>query len=81
MKHFAALSIFIVLAISVQAIPGNANVDAGDQVALSKSDRRALYNIVRDCSQQAWPSADGRCLQNGLPIKWRSFPLATSERT
>jgi hypothetical protein len=81
MKHFAALSIFIVLAISVQAIPGTANVDAGFQVALSKSDRLALYNIVRDCSQQVWPSADGRCLQNGLPIKWRSFPLVTAERT
>jgi hypothetical protein len=59
MKNFVALSIFIVLAISVQAIPGNANVDAGDEVALSKSDRLPLYDIVRDCSQQVWPSADG----------------------
>jgi hypothetical protein len=81
MKNFAALSIFIVLAISVQGIPGNANVDAGDEVALSKSDRLPLYDIVRDCSQQVWPSADGRCPQKGLPIQWRSFPLLTSERT
>ncbi len=64
-KSLTALAIFGLLGAAVVVLPGFApQVEAGETVALAKADRLDIRPVVRNCSQQVWPSFDTSCLRN-----------------
>jgi hypothetical protein len=65
-KSLSALAIFVLLGVSVIALPGFApQVEAGETVALAKADRLAVAPTIRDCSDQVWPNLAASCLRKG----------------
>jgi hypothetical protein len=65
-KSLVALAIFAFLGASVIALPGFApRVEAGETIALAKTDRLDIRPVARNCAQQVWPNFDGVCLHYG----------------
>lgn len=65
-KSLTALTIMLLLGVSVVALPGFApQVKANEPAALVKADRLPVRALARDCSRQVWPNFETSCLRDG----------------
>jgi hypothetical protein len=64
-KSLAAFAIFAVLGTSVVALPWFApKAEAGETLALAKSDRLEVRSFPQNCLKQVWPEYATGCLRN-----------------
>jgi hypothetical protein len=64
-KSLAAFAIFAVLGASVVALPWFApRAEAGETLALAKSDRLEVRSLPHNCAKQTWPDFATACLRN-----------------
>jgi hypothetical protein len=63
-KSLAAFAIFALLGTSVVALPWFApKAEAGETLALAKSDRLEVRSFPQNCLKQIWPEYATGCLQ------------------
>jgi hypothetical protein len=64
-KSLSAVAIFLVLGVSVIALPVFApKAAASEVVALAKGDRLEVHAAAANCSTQVWPDFAASCLRN-----------------
>jgi hypothetical protein len=64
-NSLASLAILGLLGATVIALPGFApQLAASETVVSAKGDRLEIPTVVRNCSEQVWPSFDTHCLRS-----------------
>jgi hypothetical protein len=62
-KALSAIAISAFIAAALFVFPGFApQVEAGEPVALQKSNRLDTHIVDRDCAKQTWPNFSAACL-------------------